>query len=82
MSEMEKGMRVQFTTDVDRYPHFVVAEGSTGTVTALDDEMAAVKLDEKIEGAEEWENEVQWYEGMLEEGDWKELFREQVEPAT
>jgi hypothetical protein len=55
------GDRVRLVHPVDRYPHFVAAEGMEGTVTQNDDEAFSVRLDITIEGAESWDNEVCWY---------------------
>lgn len=76
---MDTGTRVRLRRDVERYPHFIAPEGCEGTITHADQEMIAVKLDEAIEGAEEWDNEVQWFEGMNVEKDFRKLFREDVE---
>jgi hypothetical protein len=55
------GARVRLRHDEDRYPHFVARAGSLGTVTESGDDLVAVRLDEPLEGAEEWSNEVHWY---------------------
>lgn len=62
------GTRVRLTFPVDRFPHFRVDKGATGTVTAAagDDRIFAVTLDVPVDGAEDWENEIQW---MLDAGD-------------
>lgn len=61
------GSRVELTHDVERYPHFVAAAGSTGTVVDIGDpNIYAVRLDEPLAGAEEWSNEVHW---ILDTGD-------------
>jgi len=55
------GTRVALKHDVDRYPHFIAAAGSVGTVVSTgDDRVFAVRLDEPLAGAEDWDNEVQW----------------------
>jgi hypothetical protein len=55
------GTRVRLLHDIDRYPHFIATAGSTGTVVDIGDpDIFAVKLDEELLGAEEWENEVHW----------------------
>lgn len=55
---------VRLKVDVDRYPHFIAPAGATGTVVDHGDSqmVLAVRLDEYLPGAEEWENEVQWYD--------------------
>lgn len=76
---MREGARVRLTRDVDRYPHFVAPKGAEGTITKNWDDLIAVKLDEHLEGAEEWDNEVQWYDGMYADADYREVFQEDVE---
>lgn len=58
---MEPGSRVRLKRDVERYPHFVAPEGLTGTVVECEEEIVSVRLDEPVEGAEEWDNQVHWY---------------------
>lgn len=77
---MEEGTKVRFVRDVERYPHFVVPEGRTGTVTVSDEKVIRVKLDEALDGAGEWENEVHWYSDMFVDEDFDDVFREDVEP--
>lgn len=61
------GARVALTHDVERYPHFVAPAGAVGTVVDHGDpNLYAVRLDELLEGAEEWANEVHW---ILDAGD-------------
>lgn len=63
------GDRVRLTVEVWRYPHFLVPAGATGTVVDMTDavpEMFAVRLDEFVPGASEWDNEIHW---ILEYGD-------------
>jgi hypothetical protein len=60
------GTKVRLTQDVERYPHFIAKAGMTGEVVLSDDGMFAVVLDEYLSGADEWDNEVHWYE---EQGD-------------
>jgi hypothetical protein len=56
------GARVRLRRDVERYPHFIARAGMVGTVTEADaDSGVSVKLDEHLDGAEEWENQVKWY---------------------
>jgi hypothetical protein len=56
---IEAGQRVISKCDVDRYPHFVIPEGSKGTVTSREDHLILVKMDDPIEGMEDWNNELQ-----------------------
>lgn len=76
---MDEGTRVRLKRDVDRYPHFVAPEGAEGTVTKNWDDLIAVKLDEDLDGADEWDNEVQWYDGMYANENFREVFQEDVE---
>ncbi len=61
------GAKVLFVDALERYPHFTVPAGATGTVTNSDDDYYAVKVDQPIPGAEEWDNEVIWSIGDDEE---------------
>ena len=69
------GTRVVLTRPVERFPHFVVEQGSAGVVTVNDltptGPLVAVKLDEPAAGMEPWEGEVQWWDGMDASGDWR-----------
>jgi hypothetical protein len=56
------GDRVRFTQSVDRFPHFIVPRGATGTVTSEDLGVIWIRVDQQIRGAEPWENEVSWDE--------------------
>lgn len=53
--------RVVLVRDVERYPFFIAPKGSTGTIVHADAEMIAIRLDEFLPGAEEWDNEVCFY---------------------
>ena len=59
------GTRVRLRHAVDRYPHFLAPAGGLGTVTH-EEEVLAVKLDEHLPGAGDWDNEVHW---SLRDGD-------------
>lgn len=61
------GARVLFVDQLDRYPFFTVPAGATGVVTNSDDDYYAVKVDQPIAGAEEFDNEVIWSLGDDEE---------------
>lgn len=56
------GERVVFVRDVDRYPDFLVPKGTTGTVTRYSEEEVWVRLDAPMPGAEQWDNQVHWFE--------------------
>jgi hypothetical protein len=55
-----EGDHVRLLRPVDRFPHFVAPEGATGVATEVSDSLIRVRLDEKLEGAEHWDNEVCW----------------------
>lgn len=79
---MKAGTRVRLTRNVERYPHFVAEAGRTGTVTTYSDDLVAVRLDDPLSGAEEWENQVHWYRDQFEEVEFREVFRRDVEPLV
>lgn len=64
--ELTVGMRVRLRHDVDRYPHFIARQGMEGVVVTAGDEqdtqpyILAVRMDDVLPGAEEWQNEVHW----------------------
>ena len=55
------GTRIKLNGPVDRFPHFIAPKGATGTIVISDTELVAARMDEKIDGCEEWDNEVCWY---------------------
>jgi len=57
-TEMKVGSRVALATDVDRFPNFVANKGEMGTVTVMDTDAVYIKMDNHIDGAEEWNNEI------------------------
>lgn len=60
-NSLKVGDRVKLTRTIDRYPHFIAHDGLTGTVTEVGREIVSVKMDEHLDGAEEWANEIHWY---------------------
>jgi hypothetical protein len=55
------GARVRLAHDLDRFPHFLAPAGSLGTVVDIGDPgVYAVRLDETLPGAEEWDNAIIW----------------------
>jgi hypothetical protein len=68
---------VRLTVDVERFPHFLAKKGLTGIVldTNASDwpKSIAVKMDEPLEGCEEWDNTILWSDEE------REYFAEQVE---
>lgn len=58
------GSRVRLRHDVDRFPHFVAPAGALGTVVdPPEPDGTAVRLDEIVEGADDWDNEIHWVNG-------------------
>lgn len=59
--KIQPGYRFTLRHDVDRYPDFVARQGNTGTVTAVQaDGLIVARMDNHIEGAEQWDNELWW----------------------
>ena len=54
------GERFVLTANVDRFPHFIAARGSVGTVTDVTDWDICLRLDDPLPGAEPWDNEIVW----------------------
>jgi len=63
------GSRARLRRGVDRFPHFVAQAGAMGTVTEATDSLIALRLDELLSGAEEWDNEVCWTSDDIEAAD-------------
>jgi hypothetical protein len=61
------GDKVRLRLDVDRFPHFIARSGMTGVVSVSTENELAVKMDEPLNGAEEWDNQVWWYDNGIEE---------------
>lgn len=51
------GMRVRFTSDLERFPHFHIPKGTLGTVTSAEGNCVSVRPDDKIKGMDAWDNE-------------------------
>jgi hypothetical protein len=68
------GERFVLIADVDRYPHFVAARGSNGTVADVSEGSVGLRLDDPLPGAEEWDDEVVWSEGVG-RGFWEDVER-------
>ena len=52
---------------MDRFPSFIAKKGMTGVIVAVPDSdhaNLAVRLDDHLDGAEEWDNEVHWIEDL------------------
>ena len=56
------GQRVRLKDRVDRFPHFTVPEGVTGTISEVTDGLVSVKMDTAIEGAGDYGNCLHFYE--------------------
>ena len=56
------GQRVRVKERVEKYPHFIVEVGQQGTVTERERGRVIVTMDDKIPGAEEWDNAVHFDE--------------------
>ncbi len=57
------GTRVRFVVDDERFPHFIVPAGTTGTVTEASRDGMLIHVDQFVEGltdSEEWAGEFQW----------------------
>jgi hypothetical protein len=63
------GSRGRLRRNVDRFPHFVAQAGAAGTVTEATDALVALRMDEPLPGAEEWDNEVCWTSDDIEAAD-------------
>lgn len=60
------GDRFKVVKDVERYPYFINTTGMTGTVVEVVDHPVWgaiwLKVDQHLDGAEEWDNCIQWSE--------------------
>lgn len=57
------GDRVRLKYGVDRFPHFRVEAGAVGTIVAVgrsNHDEFRVRMDNKIVGCEDWDNEIVW----------------------
>jgi hypothetical protein len=55
------GTKVKFIEEWESFPHFHVKNGLSGKVVRNDCMGIAIKMDEKLDGAEYWDNEVHFY---------------------
>jgi hypothetical protein len=58
--KLPKGTRVRLVGPVERFPHFVADEGLTGVVVRNNNDSFSVRMDQPIDGAEEWDNCIEW----------------------
>lgn len=61
------GQRVTLLDVVDRYPHARVQPGATGRIVRWEPDLVAVKLDQPVDGLEEWDNCLHWWEDAMED---------------
>ncbi len=54
------GDRARLCRLVERFPHFWIAAGATGTVSEASENLIALRMDKHVYGAEEWDNELCW----------------------
>ena len=52
--------RYRLVCDVERYPSFIARAGLTGTMLPEEHGEVLLKLDAPLDGAEEWDNCIQW----------------------
>lgn len=74
-----EGDHIRLARPVERFPHFTAPKGATGTVVEVSDTLIRIRMDEKINGAEEWDNEVCW---SVADGDTPGLDVEVITTAT
>lgn len=68
LSRLQPGVRVILRTDIDRWPHFIAKAGMTGVIAEFTPGprgLLSVKLDQPLEGCEEWDNHVIWSDDDL-----------------
>ncbi len=64
------GMRVEFIELWEfAFPHFYLEKGEKGTVDEITNDIISIKLDNHIEGAEEWDNCVHLWRDDQRNGD-------------
>jgi hypothetical protein len=63
------GQRVALQADVERFPHFIAQEGSTGVVTESTPDLLTVKMTHHLPGAEDWDNKIVWTDDDAYHGD-------------
>lgn len=57
------GARVVLRRRIERYPHFAVDPGEgRGTVQLSGERLVSIRMDDHIDGAEEWDNCIAWTE--------------------
>lgn len=68
-------VHVRLARDVERFPDFIAKAGMTGKVVAVEPDQIVVQLDQKLAGAEPWDNCVIWRDEVLPQfvGDVREI---------
>jgi len=83
MNPPEVGKRVRLKHRVDRFPEFSVPVGATGTINEVSDALVSVKLDVPVDGAEDFDNCLHFYDATTYGGGQKpdgwDHFTEQVD---
>ena len=54
------GTRVRLAGPVDRYPFCLLDAGTLGVVAVADEDAVGVRLDDHVEGLDEWDNVLRW----------------------
>ena len=54
------GDRVELARDVDRFDAFIAKAGLRGTISEISEHCISVKMDEKLDNCEEWDNQIMW----------------------
>lgn len=57
-----EGSRWALRQPIEKYPHFTVPAGYTGTIMEADCDLIRLRMDAHIPGCEEWDNEIVWSE--------------------
>jgi hypothetical protein len=60
--DIAPGYRFELLYEVDRFPDFLAPAGLTGIITRIDESGVWGRMDERLSGAEHWENEIHWEE--------------------
>lgn len=67
---LKVGSRIRLIRDVERFSDFIVKAGSYGVCTHANERgLIKARMDEKIEGAKEWDNAIQWEGDILSDFD-------------
>jgi hypothetical protein len=58
--DITTGYRFKLFREVARFPDFVVPAGLSGTVTVANEHGVRAKMDEQVDGARHWDNQIHW----------------------